>query len=146
MKLQYTQQIEIDRPLDKVIKVFVNRELLPQWQLGLISSEQIEHENQPTYKLQFQFGRRKMTMTEKILRNELPAHYDASYKMKSLYNEVQNSFESIDGNRTRWTCHTTFHFKGLMNLIVPFMKNNFQQQSWIMMKNFKGFCEYTVIQ
>ena len=146
MKLQYTQQIEIDRPLDKVIKVFVNRDLLPQWQPGLISSEQIAHGRQPGYKLLYQFGKRKMVMTETILRNELPPHYDASYKMKSLYNEVHHTFESIDTFRTRWTCHTTFHFKGLMNLIVPFMKHNFQQQSWIMMKNFKGFCEYTVIQ
>jgi hypothetical protein len=146
MKLNFTQQIEIACPIQEVIKLFADREHLAKWQPGLISSEQIETSPQPKYKLLFQFGRRKMNMTETITRNNLPKHFDGVYEMKVVRNTVMNSFEKIDDMNTRWTNKTTFHFKGLMNLVAPFMKDNFRQQSWIIMKNFKGFCEYTVIQ
>ena len=145
MKLHFTQEIEINAPLQDVIRLFADRDHLAKWQPGLISSEQLES-SPPKYKHLFQFGRRKMNMTETITRHELPKHFDGYYEMKGVKNIVQNSFEKKDEQHTKWTCTNTFHFKGLMNLIAPFMKDNFRHQSWIIMKNFKGYCEYTVIQ
>jgi hypothetical protein len=78
---------------------------------------------------------------ETITRNELPEHFDGSYEIKGMRSDVQNSFTSSGLNRTRWVCDTEYHFKGIMALIAPFMKENFRKQSMILMSNFKGFAE-----
>jgi len=141
MKFNFHLETEIHRPLDAVIKLFANREHLPKWQPGLMSSEFMESRPHLKYRLRFQLGRRKMAIMETITRNELPQHFDGYYEMKGMKNEVQNSFSSSGLNRTRWTCVTTYQFKGIMALIAPFMKKNFLEQSTILMSNFKGFAE-----
>ncbi len=139
--MHFHLETEIDRPVEAVIHLFANRDLLAQWQPGLISSEFMESKPFLKYRLRFQLGRRKMTMMETITRNELPQHFDGYYEMKGMRNEVRNTFVSCGLNRTRWTSDTDYHFKGLMALIAPFMKENFRKQSTILMKNFKGFAE-----
>lgn len=141
MKINFHLETEINRPLEAVIKLFANREHLPKWQPGLLSSEFMESKPYLKYRLRFQFGRRKMAIMETITRNELPEHFDGYYEMKGMRNEVKNTFQSSGLNRTRWTCDTAYQFKGIMALIAPFMKENFRKQSTILMSNFKGFAE-----
>jgi uncharacterized membrane protein len=142
MKFNFQLETEIDRPLEAVIRLFANREHLPQWQPGLVSSEFMESKPYLKYRLRFQLGKRKMSMMETITRNDLPKHYNGYYEMKGMRMEVHNAFESAGLNRTRWTCEVVYSFRGLMSLIAPFMKENFRKQSAILMKNFKGFCEH----
>jgi hypothetical protein len=141
MKFNSHLETEINRPLEVVIKLFANREHLPKWQPGLVSSEFMESKPYLKYRLRFQLGRRKMAIMETITRNELPDHFDGSYELKGMRSDVQNSFMSSGLNRTRWVCDTEYHFKGIMALIAPFMKENFRKQSMILMSNFKGFAE-----
>ena len=141
MKLNFHLETEIERPIDAVIHLFANRDLLKKWQPGLISSEFMESKPNLKYRLTFQLGRRKMSMMETITRNELPQHFDGYYEMKGMRNEVHNSFVSAGLNRTRWIADVEYSFKGIMALIAPFMKENFRKQSVILMKNFKGFAE-----
>jgi len=141
MKFNFHLETEIQRPLDAVIKLFANREHLPKWQPGLISSEFMESKPYLKYRLRFQLGRRKMSIMETITRNELPEHFDGYYELKGMQQEVHNSFASSGLNRTRWTSETIYHFKGIMGLIAPFMKDSFRKQSLILMNNFKGFAE-----
>ena len=142
MKFNFHLETEIDRPLEAVIRLFANREHMPKWQPGLVSSEFMESKPYLKYRLRFELGRRKMSMMETITRNELPRHFDGFYEMKGMRTEVQNSFTSIGLNRTQWTSDVEYRFKGIMALIAPFMKENFRKQSVILMKNFKGFCEH----
>ena len=139
--LRYRHETVIKKPLDDVMRLFVNRDLIAKWQPGLISSETIETSPLPKYKLEFQFGRRKMIMTETILRNELPQHFEGTYVMKGVYNYIHNSFETVDNGSTRWICDSEFRFKGLMSIIARFMKGDFEKQSSIIMSNFKKFAE-----
>jgi hypothetical protein len=141
MKFNFHLETEIDRPIDAVIHLFSNRDYLPKWQPGLISSEFMESKPYLKYRLRFELGRRKMSMMETITRNELPDHFDGYYEMKGMRSNVKNSFHSAGLNRTRWTSDVEYQFKGLMALIAPFMKENFRKQSTILMKNFKGFAE-----
>lgn len=139
--LTYRLEIVIHKPLDEVIRVFANRETIALWQPGLLSSEKLENQPYPTYKLLFQFGRRKMEMTETILRNELPAHFDGTYKMKGVLNTIRNSFEKDTPTSTRWISDVEFRFTGLMKIIAYFMKDDFKKQSEIIMSNFKKYVE-----
>ncbi len=139
--LTYRQEIVINKPLDEVIRVFSNRDKIALWQPGLLSSELVESHPYPKYKLLFQFGRRKMEMTETILRDELPLHFDGTYKMKGVFNSVRNSFEKVSPSSTRWVSDVEFRFSGLMRIIAFFMKDDFKKQSEIIMSNFKRFVE-----
>ncbi len=82
-----------------------------------------------------------MKMTETILRDALPENYDVNFKVKGAQHTAYNSFSSIDHNTTRWTSVVEFSFSGLMNLLVRFMKEGFEQQTLMYMKNFKAFAE-----
>ena len=139
--LTYRQEIVINKPLEEVIRTFSNRDKIALWQPGLLSSELVESHPNRKYKLLFQFGRRKMEMTEIIVRDELPAHFDGTYEMKGVFNTVRNSFEKVDSSSTRWVSDVEFKFTGLMKIIAFFMKDDFRKQSDIIMSNFKRYVE-----
>ena len=142
MTLKHKFEIEISKPLDQVIKLFSNRDHLPKWQHGLLSEEPLPLlDGQRSYKLTFQLGRRKMKMTETIIRDALPAHYDIQYKMKGVKHSIQNSFSAVNDNKTKWISEVEYRFTGLMNLIARFMKSGFEQQSRALMYSFKTFAE-----
>ncbi|MEO5907044.1 MAG: SRPBCC family protein [Saprospiraceae bacterium] len=139
--LKYNLETEIEKPLDQVIRLFTNRSLLPKWQPGLVSDEiQISQEDLKTYKLTYQVGRRKLSMTETIT-CEVRNQYNATYKLKGVVNHVRHHFESIDALRTTWRSEQEFRFKGLMKLISLFMRSGFENQSRMIMNNFKQFAE-----
>jgi len=98
-------------------------------------------DGQRTYQLTFQLGRRKMKMTETIIRDTLPAHYDVLYKMKGVKHSVQNSFFAHGNDKTKWISEVEYRFTGLMNLIARFMKSGFEQQSRALMYSFKTLAE-----
>jgi len=142
LKLKYRFEIEINSPLDDVIELFRDRDHLSKWQRGLLSSEPLPlSDGQLKYELTYQMGRRKMRMTETIVRDELPEHYDVIYKMKGVYHSVNNSFYSSGPNSTKWISEVEFRFSGLMKLIAGFMKSGFEQQSLALMHSFKTFAE-----
>ena len=143
--IKFSLETKIDQPLDEVIRLFSNRDLLVKWQPGLVSSEQIENKNgHQRYKLIYQLGRRKMTMTETIINNALPEHYDVNYQLKGVFNSVNNTFKSDGPNSTKWVSFYEFRFRGLMKLIALFMKSGFEQQSKMIMHNFKAFAERSI--
>jgi hypothetical protein len=142
LKLSYTLELLIEKPVEDVIALFRNRELLSQWQPGLIGIKPLpENEGKPRYKLTFQLSRRKMVMTETIEHDQLPGQYDVNYEMKGVFNRVKNSFVPHNAESTKWITISEFQFGGLMSLIAPFIKNGFQKQSQMIMNNFKMFAE-----
>lgn len=139
--VRFHLETEINKPLEEVTRLFSNRDLLPKWQPGLLSSEQIESYPYPKYKLMLSFGRRKMVMMETIVRNELPALFEGTYEMKGVFNKNINTFTSAGPQKTRWVCESEFRFTGLMKLIAFFMRSGFREQSRVIMANFKRFAE-----
>jgi hypothetical protein len=139
--LRYKTEIHINKPIDKVLKVFADRTLLFKWQPGLLSSEQVESYPYPKYKLLLDFGRRKIVMTETIVRNELPMHFDGTYEMKGIFNRNKNTFINEGPDKTLWTCESEFRFSGVMRIVAFFMKDGLKKQSEMMMNNFKRYVE-----
>lgn len=141
--LKYNLEIEIEKPADHVVRMFTNRSALPKWQPGLVSDElQVGKDGRRTYKLTYQVGRRKLSMTETVsLQNA--NQYHATYKLKGVVNHVRHEFEAIAADRTRWRSEQEFRFNGLMKLISLFMRSGFENQSRMIMNNFKRFVEKT---
>lgn len=134
--------IEIALPREKVVKLYTNRALYKHWQPGLLSDEKLPvKQGQPQHKLTYKGGRRKLVMTETILRDDLPAAYDQQFDLKGITNILKNKFEARDNQTTIWTSEVEYRFKGLKNLIATYLRSGFEKQSMIIMKNFKGFAE-----
>ena len=128
--------------MEEVISLFSNRELMPRWQPGLVDDEAITTgDGHLHHKLTYKTGRRNLVMKETLLRKKGP-HYDVHYELKGIRNSVRNTFKAHGPDRTIWTSDVTFRFKGLMKLIGRFMKSGLEQQSMIIMKNFKVFAEH----
>lgn len=134
--------VDIQQPMDTVIRLYTDRQLFPRWHPGLISDELITGKSgEKQYKMIYGKGRKKLIMTETILRKELPDHYDVRYEMKGVVNTIQNSFSSSSPGVTQWNAEIEYSFKGLKNLIATYMRSNFEKQSVIIMNNFKGYAE-----
>ena len=133
---------EIQAPLEFVTRLFEDRSQLPHWQHGFISDEKIKDGKEGMqYKLVYRAGNRNITLTETIIRSELPAHYDVVLRMKGMKNIVQNSFSANGTNTTLWEVQHTFRFRWLMMLIGPGMKKGLEKQSEMLMQHFKAFAE-----
>ena len=138
---KFKLDIEIERPVNDVYSMFINRSLQPKWQPGLLEDEPIDdHPGKEHYSMLYRIGNRSMKMTETIIKKSFP-QYDAHYKLKGIRNAVQHTFREAGPNTTRWTSVNEFRFVGLMKLIGPFMRSGLEQQSRIIMKNFKTFAE-----
>lgn len=142
--MQYTTEIEIALPREQVIELFDSEENLYKWQEGLKSFKHVSGEaGQPGAKseLVFQIGKRKIEMVETIVKRELPDVFSATFDAKGVHNLVENHFEDLDGERTKWVSHNEFQFKGFMKVIGFLMKGAFPKQSMKYMLDFKAFAE-----
>lgn len=142
--MQYTTEITIDLPRERVIELFDNPENLPKWQPGLVSFEPLSGTTgQPgaRSKLIYDMGKRRIEMIETITRRDLPDAFDGTYETKGVYNEIQNRFTDLGNGQTKWVSHTTFRFTGLMKLMGWFMAGAFKRQSYKFMEQFKSFAE-----
>lgn len=142
--MQYTTEIEIALPVNRVIELFDSEENLYKWQKGLQSFKHVSGDaGQPGARseLVFQMGKRKIEMVETIVKRDLPSMFSATYDAKGVHNVIENTFEDLDGERTKWVSHNEFQFKGFMKVIGFLMKGAFPKQSLKYMQDFKAFAE-----
>ncbi|SFD86878.1 SRPBCC family protein [Thermophagus xiamenensis] len=142
--MKFKQEIEINKPREKVIAYFDNPENLKKWMKGLISIEPISGEpKQEGAKslLKFKMGKREMNMTETILVHNLPDEYTLSYEAKGVHNIVKNRFVKLSDNKTKYIVENEFQFKGFMKIIGTFMPGSFKKQSLKYLQGFKNFAE-----
>lgn len=142
--MKYTDEIEINQPIDKVIQLFDNEDNLFKWMNGLQSIEHLEGkpgEKGSTSKMLFKEGKREIEMIETILENKLPKEFIATYEAKGVYNLVKISFVSLTDTKTKYTTEQEFQFKGFMKLIGFLMPATFKKQTNKYLKMFKEFAE-----
>jgi hypothetical protein len=132
LTLNHDFEIEINAPVKVVTALYSNHDLLSKWQGGLVRVETLPIKNGvPSYILTYHTGRRKFKITETIVRNELPMHYDVHYKLKGVTQIMNNSFSPIGKDVTKWNTAVEFRFRGLMSLIARFMKAGFDTTDFI---------------
>lgn len=144
--MKYSVDIEINKPVDEVVKLFDDPDNMDKWMEGLQNYEQISGTpGQPGAKSRFKFktGKREIEMIETITRRNLPEEYTMTYEAKGVFNIVTNRFISIPGSKTKYANDQEFQFKGFMKIIAFLMPGVFKKQSLKYMLDFKNFVEST---
>jgi hypothetical protein len=144
--MKYTSEIEIDKPIGKVIELFDNPNNLSEWMDGLQSFEPLSGiPGQPGAKsrLRFKMGKREIEMIETITVRNLPEEFTGTYEAKGVFNIVKNYFRPIDENKTKYVTEQEFEFKGFMKIIGAVMPGAFKKQTKKTLVDFKNFVEKT---
>ncbi|HNR17396.1 MAG TPA: SRPBCC family protein [Chitinophagaceae bacterium] len=142
--MKYTNEVEINQPLSKVIELFDNPANMPQWQPGFISMEPISGTpGQPgaKSKLKYKMGKRDIEMIETITARNLPKEFHGTYEAKGVYNVQKNFFIETASGKTKWVSESEFKFSGMMKLIGWLMPGTFKRQSQKYLDLFKAFAE-----
>jgi uncharacterized membrane protein len=142
--MKYTVEIEIDRPIEKVIELFDNPDNLQKWMKGLLSMEHVSGTpGEPGAKslLRFKMGNKEIEMTETIITRSLPEEFTATYEAKGVHNIVANRFLKLSEHKTKYSTEQEFEFSGFMKMVAFLMPGVFKKQSMDFLKDFKEFVE-----
>lgn len=142
--MKYTVEIEIDKPIDKVIELFDNTDTMSQWMEGLQSVEHLSGTpGQPgaKLKLRFKMGSREFEMIETVTVRNLPDEFTGTYEANGVLNTVKNSFIKLSDTKTKYVTENEFQLKGFMKVMAFLMPGAFKKQSLKFMGDFKKFVE-----
>ena len=143
--MKYTSKITINLPREEVIAKLDNADNMKHWQRGLINYELLEGTpGQPgaKMKLNYQMGKRKLSMTETIIENNFPSEFHSTYDTKGVLNTQRNFFNKVDDNTTEWVSESEFKFDSFgMKLMGWLMPGAFKKQSMKYLNDFKNFAE-----
>lgn len=142
--MKYSCKVTINMPRDDVIALFEDPEVLPKWQEGFLSIEEIEGprgEAGGKSRLRYQMGKREIEMVETILVHDPPERFDATYEAKGVWNLNQNYFTAPAPGITEWLVETEFRCKGVMWIMSLVMPGMFRKQTQKMMEAFKAYAE-----
>ena len=144
--MQYTCEIVINQPREKVIDLFEDLAYIKEWQPTFVRVEPISGElgaTGSTSNMVYKRGKGEMTMLETIVNNNLPDTFVATYDVPSpkVHNIVENRFEEVGANQTRWIIDCEFQFGLMMSVMSVFMRGTFRKETENTMKNFKAFAE-----
>ena len=142
--MKYTTEVEINKPIDRVVELFDNPGNLKEWMDGLQSFQHLSGTpGQPGAKslLKFKMGKREIEMIETIKVRNLPHEFSGTYEAKGVYNVVTNRFVPLAENRTKYITEQEFQFSGFMKIIGWLMPGAFKKQSMKYANDFKNFVE-----
>ena len=142
--MKYTNEVEINQPLDKVIELFDNPDNLDKWQPGFVSFESLGGTpGQPgaKSKLKYKVGRREIEMIETITERNLPHSFHGTYETKGMQSDLRNFFTETAPGKTKWRSETESKLSGMMKLIGWLMPSAFKKQSQKYLDMFKTFAE-----
>jgi carbon monoxide dehydrogenase subunit G len=142
--MQYSNQIDINQPIDKVVALMENPAYMKEWQPGFISFESISGTPGQTgaqSRLRYKMGKRKVELVETIIHRNLPHEFHATYETRGVFNTQRNFFTALSDNQTRWVAETDFKFSGFMKILGWLMPGAFKKQSQQYLDLFKVFAE-----
>jgi hypothetical protein len=137
--------VDINLPREQVITLFDNPDNMQHWQDGFVSFERLTggiREIGSTAKITYNNKGREMILQETLEVYNLPEEMTGFYEHKMMDNKMQNLFEELSSDKTRWTANIHYtrmaFIMKLMGWIKPSMFKN-QVQKW--MDQFKAFVE-----
>jgi carbon monoxide dehydrogenase subunit G len=142
--MKFTNEVEINQPLNKVIELFDNPDNMSKWQPGFVSFEHLSGEQgQPgaKSKLKYKMGKREVEMIETITVRNLPKEFHGTYEANGVHHEMQNYFTEVAQGRTKWVSENEFKLSGMLKLVGWLMPGAFKKQSQKYLNRFKSFAE-----
>jgi len=144
MTIKYNNEIIINAPREKVVKLFTDPEKIDKWQPGFISLKHLSGEKgQEGSKslLHYKMGKREIEMTETITKVNLPYEFTGTYEAKGVFNKVENNFDVVSENQTKYWTTNEFKLHGFMKIVGFFFPGMFKKQSQKYLELFKDFVE-----
>ena len=143
--MKYSDEITINLPLEKTIKLLDNADNLKYWIEGFVSYKFLEGEPGAvgsTMAQEYQMGKRNIKMVETITKAEFPDAFSAIYETKGVWNAVDNYFIDNKDGTTLWKTDCEFKFSGFMRFMSFFMPTSmFKKQTSKHLESFKKFAE-----
>ena len=142
--MKYELTIDVNLPVTKVVELFDSTENLYKWQPELQSFEHISGEPGEIgakSKLVYLMNGSPCEMIETITKKALPDSFSGTYEAKGVWNQVDNRFEFINDNLTRWHVTNEFRFQGLMKIVGFLMPWMFKKQTQKYLEQFRTFAE-----
>ncbi len=144
--MKFTCTVDIELPRERVIELFDNPDNMIHWQDGFVSFEHVSGEagepgaqSHVTYKM----GSREMVLLETVVLRDLPHAFHGTYEGTFGKNSMNNYFEELDTNKTRWKADV--HYMQANGFIMKVMTKVFpgkmkkSTQKW--MDQFKSWSE-----
>jgi len=120
MKFKCT--IDINKPVDKVVDVFLNPDSYQYTQDGFKSKELISGSlGQEGSKSKLVYE--KLELIETILKNDLPNEFLGLYEHKHTTNTMKVWFETLNENSTRY--HSEIEYTKFNSLLIKIIARNF---------------------
>ena len=144
--MKFTCSVEIERPIEDVVRLFDNVENLKEWQDGFVRYEHLSGTPGAPgakAKLIYKSGKHTMELFETITVKNLPREFSGIYEHKHMINTITNSFTPLGSNKTRYDAELEYtKFIGivpkLMGLLMP---GKFKKQTQKWLDQFKEFAE-----
>lgn len=138
--------ITINKPIDDVVKLFLDSEHIGKYQDGFIKKELKSGqsgEEGSISTLYYKYGKNDMILEETIVDNDLPGHFEAFYHHKHMDNTMTCAFVSLDEQTTRYDYEYVYTrinwlIPRLMFILFPGMYKK-QGDKWN--RQFKEFVE-----
>lgn len=142
MKFQST--VEIEKPVDELIKLILDPDCTMRWLEGLKSVEHVSGEfRQPgaKSKVVFESAAGRMLITETVLSNDLPNEYRIRYDGQGYVSFSNYSFEVISDDTTKFTMFQEIELKGALRLAQGLIRGTVKRQLQKSAESFKRFAE-----
>lgn len=143
--MKFSCQVDINLSRNEVVQLFDNPENMKYWQDGFVSFEPLsgnKGEVGSTANITYDNKGRKMELLETLTTYDLPRELTGTYEHKMMDNTMQNLFEELEPEKTRWVANIHYtrmaFIMKVMGWIKPTMFKN-QVQKW--MDQFKIFAE-----
>ena len=141
--MRYSQEVVINSPRDKVVKLFTDPTQFNGWQPDLECYELVSGEQAQTgavAELTTRAGSRVTGMTETVELNDLPDSLVVIYETHGVWNRNANTFIAETPETTRWISDNEFKFTGARKAL-GLLEGSFKKESQAVMDRFKAFAE-----
>ncbi len=141
--------IDINMPIDQVVKAWKDDDLKPSWQDGflgmqIISGERYEVGGQS--RIFYKHGKSEMELIETVLENNLPYLFKGLYEHEHMDNYMTVRFEELEDGKTKYRIEIDyFKFKSLMPKMMALVMPKFFKkpvEKWML--QFKQIVEETL--
>ena len=142
--MNFTTQITINRPRQRVVELIRNPDNIAKWQPGLQSVELLAGEQDQVgarSRIVFEMRGLRLELIETIVEHSPPDRFSSVFEARGVRNRVENRFFEDGPDQTRWVMANSFKFTGLMSVVGLFLHDFVPHQSLESMNRFKQFAE-----
>lgn len=144
--MKFICSVEINKPLEELISLWLNEDNNKHWQEGFQSKELLSGEKGVVgskSKILLKNGKQSMELIETLEVNQLPSEHKVYVEHKHMCNYMTSNFQSLSESKTIYSSTVEYtQFNGFMpKLMAKFFPGMFKKQVQKWLDLFKVFAE-----